>query len=87
MEKLTQFVKQVEQLKHIKIQIDDFYKIKANIENELPEQVVYQNADGTWTRFTKVDNLDELMEKGQIFRSHPISRFTSKIDILKNEPK
>lgn len=83
----TSLKDEIERLKEIGNEIDKLYKEKSKLVNGLPENFVYQNPDGTWTRFTKIDNLDELMEKGQIFRSHPITRFTSKIDILKNKPK
>ncbi len=50
-------------------------------------KVTYQNDDGTYTRFTKIDNLEELKEKGFIYRAVDTYRFTTKLENLKNKPK
>ena len=77
----------VERLKEIKEAFSKLSEEKKEIENGLPEQVIYENEDGTWTRWTRTDNLTELMEKGEIFRAAPISRYTTKLENLKNKPK
>jgi hypothetical protein len=71
----------------IKEKIENFSKQKTEIENSLPEKVIYQNSDGTWTRFSKIDNLLELEEKGSIFRASITNRYTTKVEMLKNQPK
>jgi len=77
----------IERLKQIKAQFELLSVEKKAIENNLPEQVIYQNYDNTWTRWTRTDNLKELMEKGEIYRAAPLNRFTTKLEILKNKPK
>ena len=78
---------QVEQLKLLKEEMTVLSDKKTEIENRLPESVIYQNEDGTWTRFTKIDNLKELEEKGSIFRASITNRYTTKLETLKNQPK
>jgi len=76
----------IERLKEIKFQIAELTKEKESLELELDSKVIYQNEDGTWTRFTKIDNVEELL-KGTFFRSTAVSRYTTKLETLKNEPK
>lgn len=77
----------VEALKVIKQKADDLNTRKANIEKQLNNTVIYQNPDGTWTRFIKTDNIKELEEKGMFYRTNPVNRYTTEIKILKNPPK
>lgn len=77
----------VERLKEIKSSIDSLSKERQEIENTLDDQIIYQNTDGTWTRFTKIDNIQELIEKGTMFRASSINRYTVKLETLKNKPK
>ena len=46
-------------LKQIKLLTAELSKEKEAIELELDEKIVYQNEDDTWTRFTKIDNIEE----------------------------
>ena len=77
----------VEKLKKLKKQQELLSEEKKKIIEELDDMVIYQNEDGSWTRFTKIDNLQELQEKGQVFRSTSLERYTTKVEILKNTPK
>ena len=79
-------MKEVERLKQIKEQMALLSKEKEEIELKLDEKVIYQNEDGTWTRFTKIDNVEEL-KKGNFFRSTIVNRFTTKLETLKRKPK
>lgn len=76
----------VEELKKIKEEISRLTKEKESIEEKVESLVTYQNPDGTWTRFTKINNIKEL-EKGTLFRTVAVNKFTTKIETLKNPPK
>ncbi len=84
---ITENKEKVERLKAIKAQVEELSKEKKEIEDELGDFEAYENEDGTWTRFTKIDNLQELEKTGQIYRTAPINRYTVKLEILKNKPK
>lgn len=77
----------VERLKQIKEQINTLYKEESDIEAELDNCVIYPNEDGTWTRFTKIDNIEELKKNPTIFRVSSVGRYSTKIENLKNPPK
>lgn len=77
----------IEELKIIKSQIETLEQRKLEIEKFLPEKVIYQNEDATYTRFTRIDNLKELEEKGSIFRASICKRYTCRVENLKNKPK
>lgn len=77
----------VEELKIIRSEIDNLVDKKKMIEALLPPLFVYQNEDGGWTRFTKVDNVTAMLAGLDVFRSSIFSRFTTKVEILKHEPK
>jgi len=76
----------VERLKQIKEEISKLNDEKDKLEEITDDLVIYQNPDGTWTRFTKLDNIEEL-KKGTLFRSTSVGRYTTKIESLKNPPK
>jgi hypothetical protein len=80
-------MEKVERLKKIREEFETLSNEKKEIEESLPEQVIYQNPDSTWTRWTRTDNLKELKEKGEIFRAAPIGRYSTKLEVLKNKPK
>lgn len=78
----------VERIREIDRQIKALCEEKEKIVETLPDIVVYN--DGTekpWVRFTKIDNIKELQEKGSFFKSTSVSRYSIKIENLKNEPK
>lgn len=77
----------VERIKAIKAEEELLRKERKALEETLPDQVIYPNPDGTWTRWTRTDNLTELLEKGEIFRAAPIGRYSTKLENLKNKPK
>lgn len=77
----------VERLKQIKDEMDKLGDEKLKIEESLDDMVIYENGDGTWTRFTKIDNVEELKEGKTVFRSHPFNRYSTKLETLKNPPK
>ena len=77
---------QIERLKEIKAHMNSLTLEKEAIESTLEDKVIYQNPDGTWTRFTKIDNIEEL-KKGEFYRSTRITQFTTKVEILKHQPK
>lgn len=77
----------VERLKQIKIEQEKLSNEQAEIVNKLGDILCYQNQDGTWTRFTKIDNIKELQEKGTVFRSNSFNRYSTKVEVLKNKPK
>jgi len=78
----------VELLKENKEKTEALYKERDDLEKRLPEKVIYQNEDGTWTRFTKTDNFKTIEEIGIVWKSTSFGRFSTKIDgSLKNEPK
>lgn len=77
----------IERLKQIKEQLKALYEEESQIEAELDNCVIYLNEDNTWTRFTKIDNIEELKKNSSIFRVSSIGRFTTKIENLKNPPK
>ena len=77
----------VEKFKLIKEKQAALSKEADEIINRLPDLVMYQNDDSTWTRFSKIDNLKELEEKGSFFRASSINRYTTKVETLKNKPK
>lgn len=84
---ITENKEKVERLKAIKAQIEELSKEKKEIEDRLSGLEIYQNDDGTWTRFSKVDNMKELEKTGQIYRAAPINRYSTKLETLKNKPK
>ena len=77
----------VKSLNVIKEQQDKLFSEKKDIIDQLPELVIFKNEDNTWTRFTKVDNISVLTEKGTIFRTSSLDRYTTSIEVLKNPPK
>ena len=79
-------IQSIEKIKEIKAKIDELSLEKSEIETQLPPFVVFKNEDGTWTRFTKIDNVEEL-KRGPVFRAQALNRYTTKIETLKNEPK
>ena len=60
---------------------------RERLEEKLPLLVIFQNEDKTWTRFTKTDNINELIEKGSFWGMHKVPKFQTKVSILKNKPK
>ena len=83
----TEVKNKVERLFAIKAEQKVLSEEKEKIVKELEDFHAYQNEDNTWTRFTKIDNIKELEEKGTVFRSSSIDRYTVKLEILKNIPK
>ena len=77
----------VEQLKKYKAELEVLKESRRELEESLPDILIYQNDDGTWTRYTRKDNLLELQEKGEVHRSVPFNRYMSKLESLKNKPK
>jgi hypothetical protein len=77
----------IKELISIEEQIKQLYEEKAEILENISDLVIYQNDDGTWTRFAKLDTVKEILEKGTIFRANSITKYSSKIDVLKNRPK
>ena len=80
-------VQRVKRLQEIKVASEELGTEKEKIVQELDDKVIFENSDGTWTRFTKIDTIKELEEKGTIFRSNPVNRFSTKLETLKNKPK
>lgn len=83
---LGKMIEKIERLKAIKEQMNALNAEREAIELEVDEKVIYQNEDGTWTRFTKIDNIEEL-KRGTLFRSTSVNRYTTKLETLKNKPK
>jgi len=86
---MQQQIERLRQIKEQRTKLSDEYN---EIIQNLPESFVYksdklEDSDKPFIRFTKIDNLSELTEKGSIFRAIETQRFTTKIETLKNEPK
>ena len=77
----------IERLKVIKLEQEKLSNEQSEIVEKLDGIVCYQNSDGTWTRFTKIDNIKELQEKGTVYRANSFNRFSTKVEVLKNKPK
>jgi hypothetical protein len=88
-EKIKQIKSQIESLSEEKKAIEESLtlEIKENEDGSKYEYFSYQNEDGTYTRYTRIDNIEELKSKGQMYRNTPINRYTVKIENLKNLPK
>ena len=80
-------IQKVERLKALKEQIELLSKEKEQLELEVEDLVIYKNDDGTWTRFTKTDNIAELNNNGNFWKSTKVTRYSTKIETLKNPPK
>jgi hypothetical protein len=76
-----------EKLKENKEKTEALYRERDYLEKRLPEKVIYQNEDGTWTRFTKTDNFKTIEETGIVWKSTSFGRFSTKFEDLKREPK
>jgi hypothetical protein len=82
----------VERIRELKKQQALLSEEQKELESSLPEQVIYlsdkpEDREKPWIRWTRIDNIAELLEKGQVFRSNPFNRHTTKIESLKNMPK
>lgn len=77
----------VERLKQIKEETDKLHEERRVLESEVDDLIIYQNEDGTWTRFTKTNNIEELQEGKTVWKSCGMEKFSTKIENLKNEPK
>ena len=77
----------IERLKGIKAEQETLSLEQSEIIAQLGDMFCYQNSDGTWTRFTKIDNIKELQEKGTVYRANSFNRFSTKVEVLKNKPK
>lgn len=69
---------------------DDIAKLsteRKELEATLPDLLVYQNIDKTWTRWSRTNNVDELTKKEKVFVGVYVDRLSTKIEVLKNEPK
>ena len=80
--------KWVEELKKIKEELDALYEKKRTIEaNITSDLVMYENVDGTWTRFKRINQAELLFEKKLVFVPTYIEQYKTEIKVLKNPPK
>jgi len=72
-------------------QIKELSKKKTQLLNEIikehnGETKAFQR-DGKWIRIKIKDNFETIKEKGVVWKSTSVGRYTAKIDKLKNKPK
>ena len=85
-------VKTLEKVKALKEEISAKYEELEKITNEIIKkhgigEWLFENEDGTFTRFSTVDNLRSLEESGTIFKAASLKRFDLQIKELKRKPK
>jgi hypothetical protein len=81
-------IKKVERLRAIKAEMDVLSKEKLEIENSLPDLVIYKTEEEKpYIRFTKIDNIKELQEGRTVWKSAGVEKISTKIESLKHEPK
>ena len=71
----------------LKDKINKLKEEQLSIEKELPDLVIFENGDNTWTRYIKTDNKKELDENGGYWMSVNVKPYSSEIRVLKNKPK
>lgn len=77
----------IERLIEIKKQKALLQEEQEKIEESLPDLEIITNEDGTWTRFSRVNNLEQLEEGKTVWKSCGFSKYSCEIKILKTLPK